>query len=98
MSDGWSSLASLIEKSDIIEHYGNPVMPMQLRTLGAGRTERGFHDGDSDDGRTRGYTYGAARGGLYVQSCLSKPLLRSQRSLCSVFPNALLGRFVVKAR
>jgi len=34
MNDGWSSLASAIEKSDIIEHYGNPNMPMQLRMLG----------------------------------------------------------------
>jgi mitochondrial splicing suppressor protein 51 len=34
MNDGWSSLASAIENSDIIEHYGNPNMPMQLRILG----------------------------------------------------------------
>ena len=31
---GWSSLACAIEKSDIIEHYGNNLMPMQLRMLG----------------------------------------------------------------
>ena len=31
---GWSSLASEIQKSDIMEHYGNPKMPMQLRILG----------------------------------------------------------------
>lgn len=34
MNDGWSSLASAIEKSDVIEHYGNPNMPMQLRMFG----------------------------------------------------------------
>lgn len=34
MSRGWSSLAAAVEKSDIIEHYGNPVMPMQLRMFG----------------------------------------------------------------
>jgi splicing suppressor protein 51 len=31
MSHSWSSLASMIEKSDVIEHYGSPNMPMQLR-------------------------------------------------------------------
>ncbi|KAJ9663396.1 hypothetical protein H2201_005604 [Coniosporium apollinis] len=30
----WTSLASAIEKSDVIEHYGNPQMPMQLRMFG----------------------------------------------------------------
>lgn len=30
---GWSSLSSAVEKSDIVEHYGDPVMPMQLRML-----------------------------------------------------------------
>ena len=34
MGDGWSSLASAIEKSDVIEQYGNPEMPMQLRMFG----------------------------------------------------------------
>ncbi|MCJ1358894.1 MAG: hypothetical protein MMC33_008894 [Icmadophila ericetorum] len=34
MRDGWSSLASAIEKSDIIEYYGNANMPMQLRMFG----------------------------------------------------------------
>ena len=31
---GWSSLSAAVEKSDIIEHYGDPTMPMQLRMLG----------------------------------------------------------------
>jgi splicing suppressor protein 51 len=30
----WSDLACTIEKSDIIEHYGSPMMPMQLRMFG----------------------------------------------------------------
>lgn len=34
MNGGWSSLASMVEKSDIIEHYGDARMPMQLRMLG----------------------------------------------------------------
>jgi splicing suppressor protein 51 len=34
MDDGWSSLTSAIKKSDVIEHYGNPNMPMQLRMFG----------------------------------------------------------------
>ncbi|KAI9855040.1 MAG: hypothetical protein M1813_000584 [Trichoglossum hirsutum] len=34
VNDGWSSLASMIEKSDVMEHYGNPNMPMQLRMFG----------------------------------------------------------------
>lgn len=33
-NSGWSSLSSAVEKSDIVEHYGSPVMPMQLRMLG----------------------------------------------------------------
>jgi splicing suppressor protein 51 len=32
--DGWSSLSRAVEKSDIVEHYGDPTMPMQLRMLG----------------------------------------------------------------
>ncbi|KAJ9652709.1 hypothetical protein H2201_009203 [Coniosporium apollinis] len=34
MNGGWSSLSSAIEKSDVIEHYSNPNMPMQLRMFG----------------------------------------------------------------
>lgn len=30
---GWSCLAFAVEKSDIQEHYGNPMMPMQLRVF-----------------------------------------------------------------
>ena len=29
----WSSLESPVEKSDATEHYGNPMMPMQLRMV-----------------------------------------------------------------
>ncbi|KAF9318002.1 hypothetical protein BG003_011962 [Podila horticola] len=31
---GWSSLRSAVEKSDIIEHYKDSLMPMQLRMMG----------------------------------------------------------------
>lgn len=34
MRDGWSSLATAVEKHDIIEHYDHPRMPMELRILG----------------------------------------------------------------
>lgn len=34
LSGGWSSLASAVGKSEIVEHYGSPVMPMQLRMFG----------------------------------------------------------------
>jgi mitochondrial splicing suppressor protein 51 len=34
LNDEWSSLACAIEKSDVAEHYGNPLMPMQLRMFG----------------------------------------------------------------
>ncbi|PYH46638.1 zinc finger MYND domain-containing protein [Aspergillus saccharolyticus JOP 1030-1] len=30
----WSSLACAVEKSEVIEHYGDPTFPMQLRMLG----------------------------------------------------------------
>ena len=33
-SGRWSSLAAAVEKHDIIEHYGDPLMPMQLRMFG----------------------------------------------------------------
>ncbi|KAE8551755.1 hypothetical protein TMatcc_001737 [Talaromyces marneffei ATCC 18224] len=41
MRNGWSSLASTVEKSDIVEHYGDPVMPMQMRMFGEQVYERG---------------------------------------------------------
>lgn len=31
--NGWSCLAFAVEKSDIAEHYDDPIMPMQLRML-----------------------------------------------------------------
>lgn len=31
--DGWSSLNRAIEKGDVIEHYSDPMLPMQLRML-----------------------------------------------------------------
>jgi len=34
MHGGWSSLAPMVEKSDILEHYGDSHIPMQLRMLG----------------------------------------------------------------
>jgi len=34
MGNGWSSLATAVKKGDLIEHYGNPNMPMQLRMFG----------------------------------------------------------------
>ncbi|KKY27261.1 putative mynd domain [Phaeomoniella chlamydospora] len=30
-NNSWSNLNCAVEKSDIIEHYGHPLMPMQLR-------------------------------------------------------------------
>lgn len=34
MTSGWSSLADSCEKSDIMEHYGDGKMPMQMRMFG----------------------------------------------------------------
>lgn len=47
MCGGWSSLTSMVEKSDIVEHYGDLNMPMQLRMLGEQIYGRGLggHDG-----------------------------------------------------
>ncbi|KAL1969635.1 hypothetical protein VTN77DRAFT_8188 [Rasamsonia byssochlamydoides] len=44
---GWSDLSRAIEKSNVIEHYGNPTMPMQLRMFGEQVYGRGpgEHDG-----------------------------------------------------
>lgn len=30
----WSSLLCAMEKTDVVEHYGDPLMPMKLRALG----------------------------------------------------------------
>lgn len=32
--NGWSSLGRAVEKSDVMEHYGDSLMPMQLRMFG----------------------------------------------------------------
>ena len=34
MRGGWSSLASAVEKRDILDHYGDSSMPMQMRMFG----------------------------------------------------------------
>ncbi|KAF9342775.1 hypothetical protein BGX26_006866 [Mortierella sp. AD094] len=34
MTDDWASLASAVEKADLIKHYDDALMPMQLRMLG----------------------------------------------------------------
>lgn len=46
---GWSSLSSMVEKGDVIEHYGDPNMPMQLRMFGEQVYGRG-PGGQSGDG------------------------------------------------
>jgi hypothetical protein len=43
-----SLLASRLEKSGIVEYYGNPVMPMQL--TGNRRTKRYYDYQDADAG------------------------------------------------
>jgi len=41
-SDGnWSDLGACIEKHDVVDHYDDPLMPMQLRMLGEQITGRG---------------------------------------------------------
>lgn len=32
--NGWSNINHAVEKSDIVQHYKNPLMLMQLRMLG----------------------------------------------------------------
>ncbi|KAI0862481.1 putative MYND domain protein [Xylaria cubensis] len=46
-SSQWQDLCCAVEKSDVIEHYGDPRFPMQLRMLGEMVIGRGFgmHDG-----------------------------------------------------
>ncbi|KAG0016260.1 hypothetical protein BGZ80_009333 [Entomortierella chlamydospora] len=34
MTDDWASLASAVEKADLIKHYDDALMPMQLRMFG----------------------------------------------------------------
>nr|XP_018900304.1 PREDICTED: uncharacterized protein LOC109032563 [Bemisia tabaci] len=33
LKEGWSFIGYAIEKSDVIDHYKNPLMPMQLRAM-----------------------------------------------------------------
>lgn len=40
-SDNWSNLSTIVEKQDVIDHYGNQRMPMQLRMLGEAVYNRG---------------------------------------------------------
>jgi splicing suppressor protein 51 len=40
-SANWSNVKSAVEKSDVIEHYGDQRMPMQLRMLGEAVYQRG---------------------------------------------------------
>lgn len=41
----WSYVGHAVEKSDITEHYGNPLMPMQLRMLAEQGLGRGLRMG-----------------------------------------------------
>lgn len=49
MGQGWQDLSCAVEKSDIIEHYGDSRFPMQLRMLAEIIIGRGFagNDGSS---------------------------------------------------
>jgi len=38
----WADIHSAVEKSDIIEHYGDGMMPMKLRVLGEKIYGKGF--------------------------------------------------------
>lgn len=46
-SSQWHDLRRVVEKGDVIEHYGDPRFPMQLRMLGEAVIGRGFgsHNG-----------------------------------------------------
>ncbi|KAG0049549.1 hypothetical protein BGZ83_005588 [Gryganskiella cystojenkinii] len=41
LTDSWANLGSACEKADIVQHYGNAVLPMQLRMLSEQITGRG---------------------------------------------------------
>ncbi|KAI1753164.1 putative MYND domain protein [Xylaria castorea] len=45
-SSQWQDLRCAVEKSDVIEHYGDPRFPMQLRMLGETVIGRGFGGND----------------------------------------------------
>ncbi|OWP03035.1 hypothetical protein B2J93_3661 [Marssonina coronariae] len=40
--DSWANIKRAVEKSDIMEHYKNPIMPMILRVLGEKIYGKGF--------------------------------------------------------
>jgi splicing suppressor protein 51 len=42
LSHEWADITCCVEKSDVIEHYGNPMMPMKLRILGEKIYGEGF--------------------------------------------------------
>jgi mitochondrial splicing suppressor protein 51 len=41
-AEGWNDINCAVEKSDIMEHYGNNMMPMTLRVLGEKIYGKGF--------------------------------------------------------
>ncbi|CZR63170.1 uncharacterized protein PAC_13067, partial [Phialocephala subalpina] len=40
--DSWANIRAAVEKSDVTEHYNNPMMPMMLRVLGEKIYGKGF--------------------------------------------------------
>ncbi|PVH70408.1 hypothetical protein DL98DRAFT_472722 [Cadophora sp. DSE1049] len=41
-NESWANINAAVEKSDIVEHYKNPMMPMTLRVLGENIYRKGF--------------------------------------------------------
>ncbi|KAI0814157.1 putative MYND domain protein [Xylaria sp. FL0064] len=51
-SSQWHDLRCAVEKSDVVEHYGDPRFPMQLRMLAEMVIGRGFAGNDGTEMRT----------------------------------------------
>ncbi|KAI1277355.1 putative MYND domain protein [Xylaria sp. FL0933] len=51
-SSQWHDLRCAVEKSDVVEHYGDPRFPMQLRMLAETVIGRGFAGNDGTEMRT----------------------------------------------
>lgn len=71
---GWSSLASKVGKSEIMEHYGERDMPMQLRMLGEQIYGRG--PGGQDGGSTLALMKATEAGTMHSTSLDMSPLFR----------------------
>ncbi|KAI0403554.1 hypothetical protein F4802DRAFT_598948 [Xylaria palmicola] len=88
-SADWSDLRCAVEKSDVIEHYGDPRFPMQLRMLAEKILGRGFagNDGTGMMNLMASMENGGLAGGA-VASSPKKPITTTDAAAANTVQNA----------